>query len=175
MGDDSINCNLSFVPVTSEEQIEEVAALATIIWHEHFISIITLEQIDYMVEKFQSKPAMTNQMQHLGYQYYMMMLKGNMIGYCGVKEEAENKSLLLSKLYIHKDYRGHGYASAAFQFLVDLCKKKGYEKIWLTVNRDNDNTIKVYEKKGFITVRTQVADIGNGFVMDDYIMEKTII
>jgi ribosomal protein S18 acetylase RimI-like enzyme len=47
--------------------------------------------------------------------------------------------------------------------------------IWLTVNRYNDATIAVYEKKGFRTVRTQVADIGNGFVMDDYIMEKEIV
>jgi RimJ/RimL family protein N-acetyltransferase len=58
--------------------------------------------------------------------------------------------------------------------MVNLCKEKGYHKIWLTVNRFNENTIKVYEKKGFIKTRTQVADIGNGFVMDDYIMEKTI-
>ncbi len=166
---------LSFIPVVTQIQIEEVATLATEIWHEHFISILSLEQIDYMVEKFQSVSAMLNQMKNQGYQYYMMMLNGNLIGYCGIKEEKEEKNLFLSKLYLHKKYRGHGYASLAFQFMIDLCKENGYQKIWLTVNRFNDNTIKVYEKKGFIKVRTQVVDIGNGFVMDDYIMEKPII
>jgi len=170
------NCSqISYVPVVSKEQISAVAAIATEIWHEHFISILTLGQIDYMVEKFQSVPAMTDQVKNQGYQYSMIMLNGTIIGYCGIREEEEEKSLFLSKLYIHKEYRGHGYASSAFQFMIDLCKKKGYQKIWLTVNRFNDNTIKVYEKKGFIKMRTQIADIGNGFVMDDYIMEKTIM
>lgn len=166
--------NITFIPVITQEQIEEVAELATEIWHEHFASILSLEQIDYMVEKFQSVSAMTQQMNNQGYQYFKLDLDGNLIGYCGLKEEEQENSLFLSKLYIKSEYRGHGYASRAFEFMVDLCSQKGYHKIWLTVNRYNDNTIRVYEKKGFTTVRTQVADIGNGFVMDDYIMEKLI-
>lgn len=163
---------LSFVLVASAEQIEAVAALATEIWHEHFATILTLEQINYMVEKFQSVLAMTDQIKNLGYQYYSIMLNGIIIGYCGIKEEEEAKSLFLSKLYIHKKYRGHGYASLAFSFLLERCKEKGYHKIWLTVNRFNENVIRIYEKKRFVKVRTQVADIGAGFVMDDYIMEN---
>lgn len=165
---------LSIIPVTTRAQIEKVAALATEIWHEHFISILSLQQIGYMVEKFQSFSAMEGQIETQGYQYYMLTENDALIGYCGLKEEAEEKRLFLSKLYIQKQYRGKGYASQAFRFMVNLCKEKGYHKIWLTVNRFNENTIKVYEKKGFIKTRTQVADIGNGFVMDDYIMEKTI-
>ena len=164
---------LSFVLVASAEQIVAIAALATEIWHEHFAKILTLEQIDYMVKKFQSVPAMTDQIKNLGYQYYSIMLNGIIIGYIGIKEEEEDKSLFLSKLYIHKKYRGHGYASLAFCFMLERCKERGYQKIWLTVNRFNQNVIKIYEKKGFVKVRTQVADIGAGFVMDDYIMEKS--
>ena len=166
---------LSIVLVTSAEQIEVVAALATEIWHEHFATILTLDQIDYMVEKFQSVLAMTNQIKTLGYQYYSIMISGIIIGYCGIKDEEEEKSLFLSKLYIHKNYRGHGYANLAFSFMLERCKDMGYQKIWLTVNRFNENVIKIYEKKGFIKVRTQVMDIGAGFVMDDYIMEKSIV
>ena len=95
------------------------------------------------------------------------------IGYTGVRPDGEGK-LFLSKLYILKPYRGQGYASEAFAFLERLCAEEGLSAIWLTVNRFNTNTIAVYEKKGFVTVRTQVADIGSGFVMDDYIMEKTL-
>ncbi len=166
--------NLIFIPVTTKEQVEEVALLATEIWHEHFVSILTKEQIDYMVNKFQSTPAIMNQIENQGYQYFIMDMNNTMVGYCAVKEEAEDKRLFLSKMYIHKQYRGRGYASFAFDFLVKLCKEKGYQIIWLTVNRFNETTIQVYEKKGFIKTRTQVADIGNGFVMDDYIMEKVI-
>lgn len=166
--------NLIFMPLTTKEQMDEIAVLATKIWHEHYASILTKNQIDYMVDQFQSASAIANQIENEGYQYFGMIIKNTMVGYCAFKEEAEEKRLFLSKIYIHKQYRGCGYASLAFDFLVQWCQERGYQKIWLTVNRFNETSIHVYEKKGFVKTRTQVADIGNGFVMDDYIMEKII-
>ncbi|OBZ14175.1 hypothetical protein A8L34_09440 [Bacillus sp. FJAT-27264] len=72
------------------------------------------------------------------------------------------------------EYRGKGYASQAMKFLVQLCKDKGIGTIWLMVKKYNTDAIAIYEKKGFRTVRTQVADIGNGFVMDNFIMENKL-
>ncbi|MBE1444438.1 GNAT family N-acetyltransferase [Paenibacillus sp. OAS669] len=161
-----------FTQVKTKEEVTDLARLAAEIWNEYFITIISREQIDYMVQKFQSYPALTDQLKHQGYEYYFMKLNGSNIGYMGVKQE-EGK-LFLSKLYILKEHRGRGFASRAMEFLVELCRKRGLSAIWLTVNRYNDATIAVYEKKGFKKLRTQVADIGNGFVMDDYIMEKEI-
>ena len=55
-----------------------------------------------------------------------------------------------------------------------IAKERNLKAVWLTVNRNNSHAIEVYKHKGFIITRTQVADIGNGFVMDDYIFEKNI-
>lgn len=164
--------DLSFMPVISKEQISHLAGIANQVWHEHFISILSMDQIDYMVDKFQSVPAITDQIENQSYQYFLLDINGVCIGYTGIKPDGDK--LFLSKLYLLKEYRGKGYASQAFEFLEGLCLGMGWNTIWLTVNRFNDNTIKVYEKKGFETIRTQVADIGNGFVMDDYIMEKRL-
>lgn len=161
-----------FSSIKSKEEVECLAKLADEIWHEYFTKILTLSQIDYMVEKFQSVPAIMDQITNQGYKYYIIRNAETDIGYMGYKYE-DNK-LFLSKLYIKRKNRGMGYASQAFIFLEDECKKNNLVAIWLTVNRFNENTIQVYEKKGFSKVRTQVLDIGNGFVMDDYIMEKII-
>ena len=82
--------------------------------------------------------------------------------------------LFLSKLYLHKDFRGQHLATKAVEFLKDYCRKKGLKKIWLTCNKYNSHTLDVYHHLGFVDVRTQVADIGNGFVMVDYILELNI-
>lgn len=164
--------DITFFPVTTEEQIVELAALADVVWHEYFVKILTIEQIDYMVDKFQSVHAMTSQIKEQGYEYFFLDWNGIHIGYMAIHPEEEK--LFLSKLYILKEYRGNGYASKAFEFLEDICKQKNYKVIWLTVNRFNENSIQVYKKKGFQIVRTQVADIGNNYVMDDYILEKVI-
>lgn len=160
---------LSFKEVNTDGDIKTLAELAYEIWHEFFVSILTNEQIDYMVDKFQSIPAMTDQIRNQGFEYYTLNLNGLDIGYVGIQQEKQK--LFLSKLYIQKEHRGKGLASKAMKFLENICEERELNKIWLTVNRYNDHTIKVYKKKGFKIITTQVADIGNGFIMDDYIME----
>lgn len=158
--------------VNSEDELRRLADMATEIWHQHFITILSADQIDYMVDKFQSYHAMTNQMQTQGYEYYFIMLNGEAIGYTGIRNDGEK--LFLSKLYIKKDHRKKGYASEVFEQLKEICKERKLKAIWLTVNRFNYDTIEVYKKKGFQTLRTEVADIGHGYVMDDYIMELDV-
>ncbi|MFD3257132.1 GNAT family N-acetyltransferase [Paenibacillus lentus] len=163
---------LSIAKIDTEKDIAILAHLASEIWHEYFVAIISNEQIDYMVEKFQSIRALTDQITNQGYEYYFMNIEYSPIGYLGIKEE--DGKLFLSKFYLQKEYRGQGYGSRAMELLVDICRNRNLGAIWLTVNRHNASTIAMYEKKGFKTIRTQVADIGNGFVMDDYVMEKEI-
>ncbi|MDG0811380.1 GNAT family N-acetyltransferase [Cohnella rhizosphaerae] len=158
-------------PATIED-VRTVAALAAEIWHEYYGALLSLEQIVYMVDKFQSPDAIADQISEQGYEYYLMRADGADVGYLAVK--AEDGKLFLSKLYVLKAHRGRGYASSAMAFLIRLCRERGLGAVWLTVNRHNDASIAVYEKKGFRKVREQVADIGNGYVMDDFIMEKAI-
>jgi ribosomal protein S18 acetylase RimI-like enzyme len=164
---------LMFSHVNTAVETAEVARLAAEIWREYYVSIITIEQVDYMIGKFQSVPAITDQIHHQGYEYYLIHNDDSTVGYISARQE-EGK-LFLSKFYIGKEYRGRGYANQALAFLEKLCKDRNLSHIWLTVNRHNESSIEVYEKKGFRTVREQIADIGNGFVMDDFIMEKEIL
>lgn len=163
------NMNITFEKVEKNGDITALAALANQIWHEYFPCILTEAQIDYMVEKFQSAPAMEQQIASAGYEYYFICKDGVRVGYTGFVREEEK--MFLSKLYLKKEYRGQGIASRVFEFLEQECRRSGLHAIYLTVNRHNDNTIAVYEKKGFHTVKEQAADIGCGYVMDDYVME----
>ena len=161
---------LTFQQVTDTE-IETLAALADEIWHEFFPGIISDAQVDYMVEKFQSAPAMRQQIAE-GYRYYLGYAGAELIGYTGVHPEEE--LLFLSKLYLKKQHRGHGYGRKMIEFVAGLARELGKSGVYLTVNRYNENTIAVYHATGFETVRTQVADIGNGYVMDDYVMQLAV-
>lgn len=154
----------------SIEDYRSIEALAKVIWEEHYSAILKKEQIEYMIGKFQSVQAMEEQVNQKGYEYYKVYCKDSFAGYFAIQREEH--SLFLSKVYIHKDYRGHGLGRVVFSFIEEICKESKLEKIWLTVNRFNEDSIQFYEKRGFTKVRTQIADIGSGFVMDDYIMEK---
>lgn len=157
--------------VKTDEQIEALAALAKEIWTEHFTSMLEEGQVEYMLEKFQSPSSIRAQLKE-GYQYYFLKLYGELAGYTGF--HAEEESLFLSKIYVRKAMRGKKIAKQAIEYMISLCRERHLHKIWLTVNRNNSIAIAAYEKMGFTKAYMKKADIGNGFYMDDYIMEKKI-
>lgn len=166
-----MNNSFQFKKVTADEQIQEVADLADLIWRDHFTPIIGIQQVEYMLHKFQSFEALKTQLQD-GYVYYQMYHNHVFCGYCGI--HPENNKLFLSKLYIKKECRGHHLATKAFRFLIELCKERKLTSMWLTCNKHNNNTLAVYKHLGFEIIDTQEANIGNGYIMDDYIMEYTL-
>lgn len=165
--------NIQLENVVTEEQIELVASLAEQIWNEYYIAIITQEQIDYMLETFQSREAVSQQIEN-GYQYFIIKnADEEEVGYTAVKPE--DGRLFLSKLYVLKVQRGKGYGSSALAAIKQLAQDQSYTAIWLTVNRNNNASIATYKRNGFEIVSEQVADIGNGYVMDDYVMERQLV
>ena len=122
-----------------------------------------------MVDKFQSENAMTEQINNENYTYFYIMYDNQKAGYIGLSSKQDY--LFLSKIYIKGEYRHKGIGTKAFDFVKEYAEANGFNKIRLTVKKNNQNSINAYIKWGFQTVDAVVTDIGNGFVMDDYIME----
>lgn len=158
--------------IKSHNDIQKLAVLASAIWHEAFSEILSPEQIDYMIEKFQSFGAIKTAIEQDGYEYFFISDETGIAGYTGIQQKDDK--LFLSKIYIAKEKRGQKLASKAFDFIETLARKRNLKSIWLTVNRNNTHAIEVYKSRGFSIIRTQVTDIGNGFIMDDYVFEKNL-
>ena len=161
-----------FIEVLTEEQIEIVESLAEEIWTEHYIPIIGKAQVDYMLDRFQSKQSISDQIRS-GFLYFLIKEDNQFIGYIGVQQKGDE--LFLSKIYIKSSERGKGHGKKAIQFIERLAKEKGVRKIALTVNKNNRGAIKAYEKLGFKNLGSLIQEIGNGFIMDDFRMEKTVL
>jgi len=158
-----------FIKVVTKQHITAVETLAREIWTEHYIPIIGREQVDYMLSRFQSAQAIEEQIAN-GCLYFLIRDAGEFIGYISIQPKDEE--LFLSKIYVLSSRRGKGYGRKAVRFAEELAIKKGLAKIVLTVNKNNTLAIKAYEAIGFKKVEALVQDIGSGFVMDDYKMEK---
>ena len=159
--------------IETPEQIKEMCFLASRIWREHYCQILSSEQITYMVEKFQSFKAVTDQIERQGYTYCWLICDGQNAGFCGY--QIENNALFLSKLYIEKTFRRRGLASFSLKKLKELCKEHDLKYIWLTVNRNNLGSIAFYQRAGFYVDHDDVTDIGQGYVMDDHIMRLDLV
>jgi GNAT superfamily N-acetyltransferase len=155
-------------PVRSTEQIASIARLAREIWYEHYVPIIGRAQVEYMVDKFQSVAAIRDQIAS-GYEYYAIEHTGEAAGYVAL--QSQPGELFISKFYLRRAARGFGLGSATLAFIEKLSRERGLFRLALTVNKYNP-ALQIYLRLGFTNCGSVVADIGNGFVMDDYRMEK---
>lgn len=159
---------LEFEKVETPDDIIECASLAAEIWNQHFSSILSQEQIDYMVSRFQSERALRSQIEEEGYIYHFFTENGRRVGYFGICHK-DDGTMFLSKIYMRKSSRGKGYASKGFEYIKEYARSLGCSKIWLTVNRYNESSIDVYEHWGMKRDGVKTTEIGHGFIMDDYV------
>lgn len=167
---------LNFIPVVRPEQVATVAALAREIWYEYYVPLIGQAQVDYMVAKFQNAPAMQAQIEQ-GYEYFLVQQQDasgtwSDIGYCAVQEQP-GRLMFLSKFYLHHAARGSGTGRRCMEFIEGLARRRELSSLWLTVNKGNP-AVQAYQRLGFRIAADLVMDIGGGFVMDDYRMEKAL-
>jgi len=159
--------------VTTFQDIQITAYLAQKIWNQHYVPIIGQEQVAYMLDKFQDFEAIKNQIE-LGYEYFIIDHINQPCGYlCLVSNTIEMK-MMISKIYVDSDFRGLNLGSQLLDFAMDKAKKDNFKSIWLTVNKNNSKSIEWYQKKGFNITKNIALDIGNGFIMDDYVMEMSL-
>lgn len=164
--------HVDFISVTSTEEIRIIARLAHQIWNQHYVPIIGQEQVAYMVDKFQSAEAITSQIKEDDFEYYIINHAFEPSGYIGIKPSGDE--LFLSKFYVLENKRGKGLGRKGIEFVLERAKALKVGCISLTVNKENINSIKAYETMGFKNIGPVVADIGNGYIMDDFVMKYFI-
>ena len=164
---------LRFIPVVSAARINRVARLARTIWTEHYVAITGKAQVDYMLERFQSPEAIAGQIKE-DYCYYLINAGRRHIGYVAILPRPEQNELFISKLYILGSQRGKGIGRQAMAFIERLAAAGNLRRLTLTVNKHNAGSLTFYLACGFVNSGSVVKDIGQGFVMDDYVMKKTL-
>lgn len=171
---------VSFVPVKSSADQERLAQLAGSIWREYWPSIIGGAQTEYMIEQFQSLEAIRRDMAQNAYEYWFIVATAEdenvarIVGFTGGHNEPETNRFFISKIYLLASERGHGFARRTIEFYEDLCFARGLRAAYLTVNKRNELGIRAYRGTGFEVIDAVETDIGSGFIMDDFIMEKAI-
>ena len=149
---------------------ELIQSLAYSIWPSWYASIISLDQIEFMLRVLYSPEALMAQ-ESSGQHLYLAMENGNPIGFTGLTRHPEAK-LKIDKLYLTESARGKGFGFRMIEFAENEAKKANSNRIFLNVNRFNDS-FDFYKKVGFEV--TEILDIPFGpFWLNDFILEKRI-
>jgi RimJ/RimL family protein N-acetyltransferase len=145
---------------------ELLQALAREIWVTHYTGILTAGQIEYMLNKMYSLSTIEQEI-NSGIIWNIIIVDGEPVGF--ISFTPSDKEIKLNKLYILTDYHGKAYGQKALSYVVDYARAHSIPKVYLTVNKKNHKAIKAYERAGFSLIRQEITDIGNGYVMDDFV------
>lgn len=155
-------------PATPEE-LPLIASLADTIWRAHYPGIITIEQIDYMLAQRYNAAALSEQMAKEGNWFDLMLVEGQPSGFAHYFRYSDDE-IKLDKLYLLPTLHGRGYGSKFLHHVKSRVRELGCSSLVLAVNKHNKKAVDAYRRSGFEVRESVVVDIGNGFVMDDYVM-----
>jgi len=159
--------------VQTSDDIRTVSKLAREIWTDHFTPIIGKPQVEYMLEKFQSSESIQNQISE-GFEYYLARNENECVGYTALVTDLVDRKMMISKLYTLSEVRCTGVGTALLSHTENICSSRNISRLWLTVNKYNYGAISWYKHRGFVVTDAVKTDIGGGFYMDDYLMEKVL-
>ncbi len=151
--------------------IPAIRRIAQATWPSAYGNIISEEQLNYMLGMMYSEQSLNEQMEK-GHQFYIAELDGNSFGFASVSSEGDG-NYKLNKLYVTPITQKTGAGKALLNEVIGYAKQNGAAKLFLQVNRNN-NAKSFYEKNGFRIAREMDLDIGNGYFMNDYIMELVL-
>lgn len=150
-------------------QIPLLQQLATKIWTDNYSQMISKEQLAYMLNLMYNTSLLTKEINSSQYIWNFITWNHKEIGYFCCKREEEK--LFLSKLYLDISVQGKGIAQQTLSHIKQISQQENFPCIYLTVNKTNQKGIKAYEKFGFKKTKSMTSEIGNGFVMDDFIYQ----
>ena len=155
------------------EQLPIVIDLTKKIWPVAYGEILSKAQLDYMIDKFYNETALRELMQK-GHVFYLAQDENEkFVGFVSYEINSEPNKTKIHKIYVLPETQGTGLGREFFELVKEKAIENQQNAIFLNVNKYN-NAIHFYIKLGFTKVKDEVIDIGNGYVMDDYVMEVVI-
>ena len=150
------------------EDIPTIQEIAEEAWRPTYGPILTEEQTLYMIPLMYNRELISSQIEL----FSMLEVDAKAIGYCSFEKLTETEGKL-HKLYLRPSVKQKGAGTFIINEISKQARALGLESIILNVNKYN-SAVDFYLKKGFTKDREMILDIGNGYVMDDYVMRLTL-
>ena len=157
-----------------ESEIPALCALAREIWRAHYPGIISVAQIEYMLEERYTETVIRAELTRKDLWWDVLIADNVMTGYASYFLTGSAAELKLDKLYLYPRAHRQGYGGMLVAHVMSFMAGVGCTRLTLAVNRHNQSAIAAYLKYGFCITDTSLREIGDGFVMDDYIMVKEV-
>ena len=156
------------------DDIELIRSIAKVAFPATYSTIISAEQIDYMMEWMYSAKKLQQEISG-NITYLLAEVDGRTVGYLsfGPDEGSHSRLFHLHKIYRLPEAQGGGNGKRLFMAGEREMRLAGATAFELNVNRGNP-ALGFYRHLGMQLSRSGDFDIGSGFFMNDHIMRKEL-
>ena len=165
----------ALIKAATVEDLPAIRDLASVIWRAYYPSIVTREQIEYMLARMYALETLRDEIQSQGIRFDRLLLGNDLIGFAAYGPTATATIWKLHKLYLLPDQHGKGLGSQLLQHCEAQAHLLGADHLTLNVNKRNARAIAAYERNGYAIAESVTLDIGGGFVMNDFVMAKPLV
>lgn len=154
----------------NNSHIQQIIEVAKLTWHETYSTILSNEQLDYMLKEIYTEKSLIRQMNE-GQVFFGLFDNERLIAFAAVSA-LEQYIHKLNKIYLLKEFQGLGLGKKMINFIIEFSKSQGAKSLALNVNRDNP-AVEFYKTLGFTILKEVDIAIGP-YWMNDYEMIKSI-
>lgn len=157
-----------------EADVPIIREIACLTWPDAYGSILSAEQLTYMLDLMYSPEALLDQLSTKGHRFLLAEQRGTAQGFAsfGAHPTVKGRSRL-HKLYVLPATQGTGLGRSLLKAVEEACTRQGTSALELNVNRHN-RARDFYLRNGFTVLREEVLEIGKGYVMDDFVLLKSL-
>lgn len=156
------------------DHIYNIQVLSNVIWPATFSNILSQEQISYMMDMMYSTSSLEKQINELSHHYLLAEEDGEYLGYLSYELNYKGTPITkIHKIYVLPSIQGKGVGRLFIDAVSKLALKNNNTLLSLNVNRYN-KAIDFYKRMGFDFFASENIEIGNGFLMEDFVMNKDL-
>ena len=157
----------------NKSQLPLIAELAYAIWPVAYGKILSKEQLTYMLAKFYSLEALTEQLEKSNHVFLLIEENERFVGFASYESNIENHKTKIHKIYVLPETQGKGFGVQFINEIERRAKSFKNDILFLNVNRYN-KAQEFYKRLGFKVAYEEDIAIGNGYLMEDFVMEKKL-
>ena len=156
-----------------KSEVQIIHDLAHRIWPHTFKDILSIDQIEYMLNRMYALDVLENQISN-GHQFLVWQENNLPVGFIGIELNYPiHGTLRIHKIYILPEMQGTGLGKKLINVVGEIARENGCTSLNLNVNRFN-NAVSFYQYLGFAITKEEDIDIGNGYLMEDFVMEMKL-
>jgi ribosomal protein S18 acetylase RimI-like enzyme len=162
------------IRLATADDFSTIESIARQTWPLAYGTLLSKEQLNYMLDLFYSKSALKSDVLIKKHYYYLAFSQGEAVGFAGIEHQYLPNTTKLHKLYVLPHFQRQNLGIQLLDFVSEIALEAGCSVLTLNVNRYN-SAKKFYKKNGFTVVKSEDIELEHGYLMEDYVLVKSLL